>query len=243
MEKIISISRNEACCRDVTSNTMTEYKLKDIDPLDIESLLLQVEKSFGFEFVENELAHVKTFGEFCDHVANKIELENHTDCTNQQAFYKLRKTISTTLNIESKIITPSFPLSKILPRQNRRSKVNKIENHLGFKLNILRAPNWLIAILSIMFIASIIGGYWNWQIGILGIVSSIGGLWLSTRIGNELDLKTVGEVAEKMTRENYLKSRRNQNTFNKTEIEKVLTNWFSVYFDIEKSQLKREAEI
>jgi hypothetical protein len=36
-----------------------------------------------------------------------------------------------TLNIESKIITPSFPLSKILPRQNRRSKVNKIENDLG----------------------------------------------------------------------------------------------------------------
>jgi hypothetical protein len=107
----------------------------------------------------------------------------------------------------------------------------------------LRAPNWLIAILSIIFIASIIGGYWNWKIGILGIVFSIGGLWLSTRIGNELDLKTVGEIAEKMTRENYLKSRRNQNTFNKTEIEKVLTNWFSVYFDIEKSQLKREAEI
>lgn len=222
---------------------MTEYKLKDIDPIEIEDLLIEVEKSFGFEFLENELVHIKTFGEFCDHIANKLDLENQTDCTSQQAFYKIRKTFSMTLNIESKIITPIFPLSKILPRQNRRSKVNKIENHLGFKLNILRAPNWLIAILSIIFIASIIGGYWNWQIGILGIVFSIGGLWLLTRIGNELDLKTVGEVAEKMTRENYLKSRRNQNTFNKTEIEKVLTNWFSVHFDIEKSQLKRDTEI
>ena len=100
-----------------------------------------------------------------------------------------------------------------------------------------------MATLSIIFIASIIGIYFNWRIGILGIIFSYNGFWISTRIGNELDLKTVGEVAEKMTRENYLKSRRNQNTFNKNEIEKALRNWFSVYFDIEKKQLTREAEL
>jgi hypothetical protein len=222
---------------------MTDYKLKDIDSEEIEYWLVEVEKSFGIKFVGNELVYIKTFGELCDHIANKVKLENSNDCTSQQAFYKIREAISITLQLENKIITPNFPLSEILPRHRRRSTTKKLENHLGFKLKILRAPHWMTATLSIMSIASIIGIYFIPSIGILGIVFSIGGLWLSARIGNELDLKTVGEVAEKMTRENYLKSRRNQNTFNKKEIEKVLTNWFSVYFDIKKRQLTREAEL
>lgn len=222
---------------------MTDYQLKNIDSEEIEYLLVEVEQSFGIKFIENELAHIKTFGELCDHITNKIELENSDDCTSQQAFYKIREAISTTLQIENKIITPNFPLVKILPRHKRRSTIKKLENHLGFKLKILRPPHLIMGILSIIFLASLIGGYFNWRIGLLGIIFSYNGFWISVRIGNELDLKTVGEVAEKMTRENYLKSRRNQNTFNKNEIEKVLTNWFSVYFDIEKRHLTREAEL
>lgn len=222
---------------------MTEYQLKDIDSEDIEDLLLEVEKSFGIKFVGNELIHITTFGELCDHITNKINLENSNDCTSQQAFYKIREAISTTLQLENKKITPNFPLAEILPRQRRRSTIKKLENHLGFKLKILSAPHWITTTLSIVFIASIIEIYFNWHIGILGIIFSYNGFWIATRIGNELDLKTVGEVAEKMTRENYLKSRRNQNTFNKKEIEKVLTNWFRINFDLEKKQLTREAEL
>ncbi|WP_430401202.1 acyl carrier protein [Flavobacterium sp.] len=221
---------------------MTDYELKNIDSEDIEDLLVEVEKSFGISFVGNELAHIATFGELCDHIADKIKLDNSNDCTSQQAFYKLREAILTTLQIDNKIITPDFPLTKILPRQNRRSTTKKLENHLGFKLNILRAPNWVTKSLLIVLIISIIGIFFNWRIGILGSVFSICGLQLSKRIGNELDLMTIGDVAEKMTRENYLKSRRNQNTFNKREIEKILTDWFSVYFDLDKSKLTREAE-
>ncbi len=44
------------------------------------------------------------------------------------------------------------------------------------------------------------------------------------------------------TRENYLKSRRNPNTFNKNEIEKVLTDWFSNDLDLDKSKLTRDAK-
>ena len=95
--------------------------------------------------------------------------------------------------------------------------------------------------LVIIFLASLIGLYFNWQIGLLGLVFSIAGLWFANKIGKELDLQTVGQVAEKMTRENYLKSRRNPKTFNKKEIEKVLTDWFSNDLDLDKSKLTREA--
>ena len=221
---------------------MTTYKLKDIDILEIEDLIVEVEKSFGITFVSNELAHVKTFGEFCNYIENKIELENSESCTNQQAFYKLREAISTSLLFDEKLISPSFPLSQVFPRKNRRSKIKKLENHLGIELKVLQAPNWITITLLIMLLVSIVAVFFSGRIGIAGIVFCIGSLWLFNKFSKELNLKTVGEVAEKMTRENYIKSRRNPNTFNRKEIEKVLTEWFSVKFDLEKSELTKEAE-
>jgi hypothetical protein len=93
-----------------------------------------------------------------------------------------------------------------------------------------------------MLLASLVGLFFNWQIGLLGLAFFTAGLWFANKIGNELDLQTVGQVAEKMTRENYLKSRRNPKTFNKKEIEKVLTAWFSNDLDLDKSELTREAK-
>jgi hypothetical protein len=221
---------------------MTDYELKNIDPDDISDLLVKVEKSFDIKFGDTELMHISTFGELCDHIANKIQFDNSDDCTSQQAFYKLRETISLTLQIDNKTISTNFYLADLLPRQSRRSRTKKLEKQLGFKLNILRPPHWVTGTLVIILLASLVGLFFKWQIGLLGLVVSIAGLWFANKIGNELDLQTVGQVAEKMTRENYLKSRRNPNTFNKKEIEKVLTDWFSNDLDLDKSKLTREAK-
>ncbi|MBP0613393.1 hypothetical protein J8J42_10070 [Chryseobacterium sp. cx-311] len=221
---------------------MTDYELKNIDPDDINDLLVKVEKSFNIKFGDTELMHISSFGELCDHIANKIQLDNSDDCTSQQAFYKIRDAISSTLQIDNKTISTDFALVDLLPRQSRRSRTKKLEKHLGIKLNILRPPHWMTVTLVIIFLASLIGLYFMWQIGLSGLLFSIGGLWLANKIGSELDLQTVGQVAEKMTRENYLKSRRNPRTFNKNEIEKVLTEWFSEEFDLDKNKLWREAK-
>jgi hypothetical protein len=183
-----------------------------------------------------------TFGQLCDHIANKIQLDNSDDCTSQQAFYKLRNAISSTLQFDNKTITTDFPLVKLLPRQSRRVRTKKLEKHLGFKLNILRPPHWVTGTFVILLLASIVEIFFNWQIGLFGLLFSIAGLWVANKIGNELDLQTVGQVAEKMTRENYLKSRRNPKTFNKKEIEKVLTDWFSHELYINKNKLTRDAK-
>lgn len=221
---------------------MTDYELKNIDPDDISDLLVKVEKSFDIKFGDTELMHISTFGELCDHIANKIQLDNSDDCTSQQAFYKLRDAISLTLQIDNKSISTNFSLADILPRQSRRSRTRKIEEQLGFKLNILRPPHWVTGTLAVILLASLVGLFFNWQIGLLGLAFSIAGLWLASKIGNELDLQTVGQVAEKMTRENYLKSRRNSKSFNKNEIEKVLTDWFSNDLNLDKSKLTRDAK-
>ena len=221
---------------------MIDFELKNIDPDDISDLLIKVENSFNIKFNDTELTHISMFGELCDHIANKIQLDHADDCTSQQAFYKLRDAISLILQIDKKTISTNHSLADFLPRKNRRLRTQKLEEQLGFKLNILRPPHWVTGTLSIISLASFVGLFLNWQIGLFGLVFSIAGFWLTSKIGNELDLQTVGQVAEKMTRENYLKSRRNSNTFNKKEIEKVLTEWFSYDLCLDKSELNRESK-
>jgi hypothetical protein len=221
---------------------MKDNQLRNIDTEDIEYLLEKVETSFDIKFVGDELLHITTFGQLCDHVADKIQLVNLVDCTSQQAFYKLREAISLTLQLDKKMVSPDSLLKDLLPRQDRRSRIKNLEKYLGLKLNLLRPPRWITGTFVIMSLASFFGLFFSFGIGFLGLVFSIGGLRFANKTGNELDLKTVGQVAEKMTSENYLKSRRNSNTFNKKEVEKVLTDLFSKELGIEKIILTRDAK-
>ena len=218
------------------------HKLKNIDSEYIEDMLVNIENSFDIKFGNGELLHTTTFGELCDHITNKIQLDTSDDCTTQQAFYKLRNSILATLNTDNRTITTNFPLNEILPRQTRRKKTAELENNLGFQLDILRQPHWITNSLVILLLASIIGLFFRWQYGLLGLFIYFGGLWFSNKIANELDVQTVGQLAEKMTRENYLKSRRNPKTFNKNEIEKILTDWLSNDLGLDKGKLTRETK-
>ena len=221
---------------------MKDYQLCNIDTEDIENLLVKVENSFNIKFVTNELVHISTFGQLCDHIADKIQLTNSNDCTSQQAFYKLRKAILSTLLLDKEIVSTDFLLKDLLPRQSRRLRIRNLEKFLGFKLNLLRPPHWITRILIIILLISFFALFFNLRIAFLGLAFSICGLWFANKIGNELDLETVGQVAEKVASENYLKSRRNPNTFNKKEVEKVITHLFSTELDIDKINLTRDAK-
>lgn len=190
---------------------------------------------------ENELAHIKTFGQFCDYIADKIQLDNLKDCTTQQAFYKLRSAIATTSHLDKKKVTPNLELTELLPRKNRKTLVQNLETELDFRLDLLSPPDWIVSTLFIMLLCSFVGLFIKWQLGVLGITFSICGFWVSAKFGNELTLQTLGQIAEKMTRDNYLKSRRNSNTFNKSEIEKVLTDLFTIELALDKSLLTRNS--
>ena len=221
---------------------MTDHGLKNIDAEDIEDLIAKVEVSFNIKFIKDELIHIRTFGQLCNHISNKIQLENSDDCTSQQAFYKLRKAISTTLQIEHNKITPDTSLNDLFPRTTRRSKVKILEQHLAFDLNILRPPHLITNGLLLTLFISFVGLFFNWKFGLSGLGLSILGLWLGNKVANELDLQTVAQIAKKMTSENYFQSRRNPKTFNKSEIENILTDWFSNNLGLDKGELTRHTE-
>jgi hypothetical protein len=221
---------------------MTDHKVENIDSEDAGDLLVKIEKSFDIKFGDTELMHIKTLGELCDHIINKIQLDNSDDCTTQQGFYKLRDAITTLFSIDNKTIKTDLPLNNFLPRQKRKEKIRELENYLGVHLKILRPPHWVTNTLLILLLISIVVLFFKWQFGLLGLCISFGGLWFSNKIGNELNVQTVGQLVEKMTRENYLKSRRNPTTVNKNEIEKLLTELFINDLGLDKSKLTREAK-
>ncbi len=211
-------------------------ELINIDPDDISDLLLKVEKSFHIKF-NHKLEEISTFGELCDHITDKIQLDNIKDCTTQQAFYKLRNA----LNIQDIIVSPDTLLTDILPKKDRISKVRDIEKALGYKLSILRPPHFVTSILVCLLLISIGLLFTYWQAGLSGIVLCMGGFKLSHVNGKEMDVQTVGEVAKKMVREHYTEVRRNPGTMNRKEIQEILTDWFSMETGLDKSKLNREA--
>jgi hypothetical protein len=222
-------------------NDIETFELCNVDPDDISDVLVKVEKSFGFRFGDTELKYVKTFGELCDIITSKVPGENSSDCTTQQAFYKVRNAIADVLLLDKSSITPDGNLQNILPGNIRRQSIKAIDKELGFRTNVLRPKYSIIGALLVILLASLVGLFIFLQAGLIGLAFSIICLALATRFGNELDLMTVGQFADKISREHYLKSRRISTTANKKEIAQKVKDLFIADLGMEEHQLTRQS--
>ena len=214
------------------NNKLDTYELENI-----EDCIPSIEEMYKFKFQNGETENIKNFDEFCDLIITKIDFENIESCTTQQAFYKLRNSI-----IEEKItikekIKLETKLDQIFPKKNRIKLVKKVENNIGFKLNVLQPPKFITYTLVLIFIISFVSLFINLKIGVLGIVISVLGFYLSNLFGKELEIETLKELVEKITSENYLKVRTQKNTVNKSELKKILIDWFVENSGIEKEKL------
>ncbi len=204
-------------------------KTQIINAEDAETVLIEIEKSLGLTFKNNELIHISNLGQLCDYVSEKMELDNVDDCTSQQSFYQIRNSISGILNVNPKSIHPNSKLSILIPRKNRRQFIKKLNEILGFDTNLLMIsrPTFIFLSFSLVFsfILSFFYFVWGWiSFGLFAV-----SLKIAYDFRKELKVKTVRELTEKITREHYLECRRNPNTVNKSEIEKLVINSFNHY--------------
>ena len=220
---------------------MSKYQLSSCDPEDISDVLLKVEKSFDFRFGDTELKNVKTFGELCDIVVNKIEGDNLNDCTTQQAFYKVRDALAETLSIDKSKIVPATALQELLPKHKRRQLISQVDKLLRCKVDILQPKGWITMTLIVAILTSLIGLFIFWKIALAILVISILGIRLADKSGIELNLETVGQLAEEISREHYRQVRRNKNTVNRSEIVSKVKGLFMHDLMLKESELVREA--
>jgi hypothetical protein len=220
----------------------TSIELKNHDTEEVYYILEKIEKSFGFKFDKKELEHVTTFGELCDIITNKVQGDSINDCTTQQAFYMLRKALSTTLLVDNDLIKTETSLFELFPKQNRKQRIKKFETELGFPTDILDIKQWMGWTIVIGFVGSLIMFFFNWKIALSGLTFSILFSWVTIKFfSTELEALTVGQLAEKVSRENYKKARRNPATINKKEIAQKVKELFIKDFDLNESVLTREA--
>jgi len=218
----------------------TNFQLINVDPDEIEDLLVKIEKSLGLHLASDTFEGVTTFGKLCDVIEANIKMEDVDDCTSQQAFYKFKKAVLKI--IPDVLVTPGTPMKTILPARDRRLKLKLIESELGYKLSLLRAPHWLTGSFLFAAFVSFIALFLKWEAGFIGLIASVSAIKIANLFGNVLDLQTVGDVALKMMREHYLLSRRNAQTVNKDEIRKLIRDWFSDELGLEESELGGDAK-
>jgi hypothetical protein len=223
--------------------TLSEFKLDNIDPEDFGDTLLKLEKSFGLKFAKNSMKDAKTFGDICDVIESHINLADKDDCTTQQAFYKIRKAIGLTQNFDVSSIEPQTQLADIFPRSNRRQNVKHFQQALGFSVDILSMKTWLAMKIFIGFIASLIALFFSWQYAVSGLTFFTLLVWTASKFSKELNVSTVRELTEKISREHYALARRHSGTINKKEIVKTIQDVFIADHLIDREQLTREATL
>lgn len=221
---------------------MSEHinKLNKVDPADINDVLVKIQRSFNIKLDNEGLKDVSTFGNLCDVIISKINLECPGSCTTQHAFYMLRNALAATTKVDKSTIKPQTRLLKFFPRENRQDLISKIESELGFKINLLQPRRWIIGMFISLLAGSIIGCFYNWQIGAAGLIASVIGLKIAGKFGKEMHLKTVGDLANKISRESFLKYRRNADMINKTEIEQKVKEFFIKDLHVEPIMLTRQ---
>jgi acyl carrier protein len=203
---------------------------------DVVQVLLEIEQSFAVKFDMDAFKDAKTFGDFSTIILSKINAENTDDCTSQQAFYLLKKAILEDNKISTEI-TPQTELSDIFPRETRKEIIKKIEERLGFKLDILTPKSLIVRLLTLLVVVSVIGLFIRPTLGFAGVVLSIVLFELAYKKGIEFQFNTVGDVANKMVKTNYFKSRRNPSSANFEEMETVIKTIFEEELGLNKGEI------
>ncbi|WP_184550698.1 hypothetical protein [Mucilaginibacter sp. FT3.2] len=202
----------------VNLNNNQAFNLQNIDPEDLDNVLVKIERSFNISLEDTSVKDVKTFGKLCDIVVEKVKHVNNESCTTQHAFYKIRSAINCTITAPKELVKPQTKLEDIFPRDNRIVVINEIEREMGFQLNLLQPKQGVIAAFAFILMASLAGFFFQPILAFFGLAVALSGFALAGKFGKELKVKTLGDLAEKVAKEHHLKCKREAATVNRTEV-------------------------
>ncbi|NHA06725.1 YtxH domain-containing protein [Mucilaginibacter sp. HC2] len=226
----------------VNSNSTQAFNLNNVDPEEIGDVLVKIERSFNIRLDDTSCKDVKTFGKLCDIVVEKVKQTNNDSCTTQQAFYKIRNAINSTISPPKELIKPQTKLADIFPRDTRLQVIAEIEREMGFKINLLQPKQGIVGTFLFVLLASAVGFFYQPVMALIGAIVAITGLMLAGKFGKELKVKTLGDLAEKVAREHYIKCRKDASTVNRNEISQKVKELFTADLYLEPSVLTRDAK-
>jgi hypothetical protein len=209
-----------------------------VDSEDWDDVLRKVETSYGFKFEENELAHVRTLGDLLDAIELKVVGTDMDDCTSQQAFYRIRAAFAEEITLDTTALNPGTELEGLVPRPNRRAVVSAIEKRIGAPLQVLTIKRWVGVTLVVLVLSSLLSFVWDSRTALKGLALSAGAIWLALSTSKEFNVRTVGELAERMSQRAYRPMRRDPSTVNRKEIRAKLKALFKEELGLEPDELR-----
>src|SRR5262249_21730221 len=123
-------------------------------------------------------------------------------------------------------------LSKLFPKENCHEIIADLKREMELDINVLRPKQWIVRTFSLLLTASLIGLFFTWQVGLLACLASLLGLKLAGKFGKEIHVKTVGDLAHRISRESYIKARRNP-AVSRNEIEQKVRELFAQELQLE----------
>jgi Glu-tRNA(Gln) amidotransferase subunit E-like FAD-binding protein len=184
-----------------------KFLLNTIDPEDIGSIVHKVSSSFGLRFEIYELKGIKNFAQLCDIIHDKVKHQHEAEsCSAQHAFYKLRNAITCTTGTDRNAITTKTCLKDLLPREEALNIVANVEAELG-----LRRKKEKQKVLS-------------------NLISLVKGKTIGKAPSN-VQVKTLGQLAEKISREHHQECKRTSAHITRDEIAEKLRELFPQPFN------------
>lgn len=222
--------------------TTTQHLLRDAEYEQVLDFIGEIQLSFGIEWDEHELERSKTFGQLCDLIQAKIQAQPTGDCTHQQAFYKLRDALAATTGCDKGSIRPATRLGSLIPLIGRRKIAQQVDNRLGFMINLVTTSRAALAFGGIGLVVGIVMLFYFFIPGLIVILLAIQGGRVLNYLFPDLAVKTVGELARKITMENYRDARRDPQTINPQEIEGVLKDLMVTRLGIDRGRIHWDSE-
>ncbi|MDH5475997.1 MAG: hypothetical protein OEX22_09930 [Cyclobacteriaceae bacterium] len=210
---------------------MSTCELKDIDPEDIDDILIRIEESFDTKFPYNAFENVMTFGDLVSAIEKNLASEHINNCTTQQAFYKVRKALNK-MNFKQEVKL-DLELSIVFPKRGRRTRIKEFVGHLGIDVSILEPHKYLVNTNLLVLLSGVIFLFFYPLIGVGIIGLSIFSLRVMNILGTELRVRNIRELTELLMNEKYGLSR-SSDTINRKELWGVVESYFRPYDLTEK---------
>ncbi len=185
--------------------------------LDLVELVMEVEDAFGISISDEDVPTLETVGSLHQYVSKQVGERLRTPCLTAVAFYRLRRSLMSVLQVSRNELRPSTDLRQLIPSRGRRAVWRRLQASLGLKLpepSLSRVS--LVVVVIAPFVAGL-GCYWGraflgdsqttaqWAPFLAAAVAFLITLTLASYFAGALraDLCTVGGLARGIVAHNY----------------------------------------
>jgi len=119
----------------------------EFDPVlgeDTWELFEAIEDSFGVDLGDYHKICGMTVRELAEIISKKANYPTKETCLSAVAFYRLRRAFESLFGIPRTAIRPATSVGDLLPWDNRTTRWQMLQEHLGLTLPQLQFPGWLL---------------------------------------------------------------------------------------------------